>query len=52
MISRHVAVYWSMIGCHMAQSWAATWYPGIGWLFCLLKNLESVGFNPQTSSKD
>jgi hypothetical protein len=27
---RHVAVFWSMIGCHVAQSWAATWHPGIG----------------------
>jgi hypothetical protein len=25
-----VAVFWAMIGCHVAQSWAATWHPGIG----------------------
>jgi hypothetical protein len=27
---RHVAVCWQMIGCHVAQSRAATWHPGIG----------------------
>jgi hypothetical protein len=30
MTSRHVALCGQMIGCHVAQSWAATWHPGIG----------------------
>jgi hypothetical protein len=31
--SRHVALFGQVIGCHVAQSWAATWHPGIG--YCL-----------------
>jgi hypothetical protein len=29
-----VALFGQVIGCHVAQSWAATWHPGISyWLF-------------------
>jgi hypothetical protein len=27
---RHVAVFWLMVWCHVAQTWAATWHPAIG----------------------
>jgi hypothetical protein len=38
-----------MIGCHVAQSWAATWHPGIG-LYGLCQNfMKSGGFEPRTS---
>jgi hypothetical protein len=23
----HVAVFWQVVRCHMAQAWAATWHP-------------------------
>jgi hypothetical protein len=29
MGSRHMALFGQVIGCHMAQSWASTWHPGI-----------------------
>jgi hypothetical protein len=42
---------WQMIGCHVAQSRAATWHPGIGYWFGLCqKFLVSTGFEPVTSS--
>jgi hypothetical protein len=49
MGSRHVALFERVIGCHVAQSWAATWHPGGGCHCCLLKYMESVGFDPRTS---
>jgi hypothetical protein len=30
IICRHVACFWQMVRCHVAQSWAATWHPFIG----------------------
>jgi hypothetical protein len=30
MGGRHVAQFGQVIGCHVAQSWAATWHPNIG----------------------
>jgi hypothetical protein len=30
MGDQHVALFGQVIGCHMAQSWAATWHPSIG----------------------
>jgi hypothetical protein len=40
-----------VVGCHMAQTWAATWHPFVGWLvnFCC-KMLDSIGFDLGTSS--
>jgi hypothetical protein len=31
MLLRHVAVVGQMVRCHVAQSWAATWHPFIGY---------------------
>jgi hypothetical protein len=42
-------IFWTMIGCHVAQSWAATWHPGISYWFVCQNILESVGFDPRTS---
>jgi hypothetical protein len=49
MGSRHVALFERVVGCHVAQSGAATWHPGSGCHCCLLKCMESVGFDPRTS---
>jgi hypothetical protein len=42
---------WQMIGCHVTQSRAATWHPGIGLLVLVdcSKLLQSAGFEPGTS---
>jgi hypothetical protein len=34
-------LFGQMIGCHVAQSWAATWHPGIGLFGLLIKILYS-----------
>jgi hypothetical protein len=46
---QHVASFGQVIGCHVAQSWAATWHPGIGCSFVNKNFMESVGVEPQTS---
>jgi hypothetical protein len=44
-----VALFGQLIECHVAQSWAATWHPFIGFWFVCKILLESMGFDPQTS---
>jgi hypothetical protein len=42
-MKRHVAFCWSMVRCHVAQSWAATWHPFIGlWLLCKIIGVHGV----------
>jgi hypothetical protein len=44
-----VALFGQVIGCHVAQSWATTWHPGICCCFVCKNILEFVGFDPWTS---
>jgi hypothetical protein len=40
---RHVAYLWLMVRCHVAQSWAATWHPFIGFRFvCKIIGVHGV----------
>jgi hypothetical protein len=42
-------MHWLDVGCHVAQSRAATWHPGFGQYGLCQKFLESGGFEPRTS---
>jgi hypothetical protein len=37
-----------MVGCHVAQTWAATWHPGVGQIIVGKIILELMGFEPMT----
>jgi hypothetical protein len=45
-----VAYIGQVIGCHVAQSRATTWHPSFGQYALGQKVLESVGFEPVTST--